>query len=105
MGIHRTLHSEPAPVEDSSGPENVDYPRPAVPGEENVDHPNPPLHTDEEAPLKKEKKHSNHEKEKKLKEREYRKIEATMPTRDMLGGKGGFGAAGRIAQPAGRGLA
>ena len=55
--------------------------------------------------MKKEKKQWNHENEMKLKELARRKAENTRPSRDILGGKGGFGGAGRVLQPAGKGLA
>jgi hypothetical protein len=55
-------------------------------------------------PSKKEKKHWSHENEMKLKELAHRKAEGTRPSKDMLSGNKGFGAAGRIAQPAGKGL-
>jgi len=60
-----------------------------------------------EEPPKKEKRqgHGNHDNEKKVRESTYKKIEATMPTRDALGGKSGFGAAGRVLQPIGKGFA
>jgi len=94
-------NSESAPVQEISAPENIDYPRPAAPGNEQTHHSNPP-HTEEEIPLKKEKKHENGLK---LKELAHRKAENTRPSRDVLGGKGGFGGAGRVLQPAGKGLA
>ncbi|KAM6498862.1 hypothetical protein JOM56_006810 [Amanita muscaria] len=82
-----------------------DYPRPPPPGEDQPEH----LHTggEEEVPPKKEKKHNMHDNEKKIRESPFYKVEMTRPTRDA-GGKGGFGggfgAAGRIAQPAGKGF-
>lgn len=68
------------------------------------------LHTgpEEEVPLKKEKRHNMHDNEKKIKESPLWKAETTRPTRDTVGtgkmGMGGFGASGRIAQPAGKGF-
>lgn len=69
-------------------------------GEEHV---HPPHNNEEEVP-KKDKKQGNSENEKKLKELAHRKADATRPTRDTQGGGKNFGAAGRIAQPAGKGL-
>jgi hypothetical protein len=81
-----------------------DYPRPPAPGEEQAEH----LHTggEEEVPHKKEKKHNMHDNERKIKESPLWKVEMTRPTRDSTGktGHGSFGAAGRIAQPSGKGL-
>ena len=80
-----------------------DYPRPAPPSEEHTEL----VHTapEEEVPPKKEKRHNMHDNEKKIRESPLWKVEMTRPTRDTSGaGKTGFGAAGRIAQPAGRGL-
>jgi len=68
------------------------------------------LHTgpEEEVPPKKEKRHNMHDNEKKIKESPQWKAETTRPTRDTVGtgksGTGGFGAGGRIAQPAGKGF-
>ncbi|KAK2462857.1 hypothetical protein APHAL10511_005055 [Amanita phalloides] len=81
-----------------------DYPRPAPPGEEHPD----PLHTgpEEEVP-KKEKKHNMHDNEKKIRESPFWKAGMTQPTRDTGAGKmglAGFGAGGRIGQPAGKGF-
>lgn len=55
-------------------------------------------------PPKKEKKHGSHENERKLKELAHRKAEITRPTKDLMPGNKGFGASGRIAQPAGKSL-
>jgi hypothetical protein len=105
QGHSLNVYSESAPVEAaSSGPENVDYPRPVAPGDEQIQHPNPPPHTDEEVPSKKEKKHGIHDNEIKLKELAYRKAENTRPSKDMIGGNKSYGAGGRIAQPAGKGF-
>jgi hypothetical protein len=102
-----TNNSESTPADNAGttddDPAAADYPRPAPPGEEH-EHP-PPPHNEEEVPLKKEKKHGNHENEKKLKELAHRKEEANRPTRDIQSGPKGFGAGGRIAQPAGKGFA
>jgi len=79
-------------------PEDTDYPRPAPP----QDLPN----NEEEAPKKdKRQGHGNHENEKKVREAAHKKAEATRPTRDALGGKSGFGGAGRVLQPSGKGFA
>jgi hypothetical protein len=37
-----------------------------------------------------------------LQESAYRKAEASVPTKDHVGGKSGYGGGGRIAQPAGK---
>ncbi|KAF8661414.1 hypothetical protein AX16_001333 [Volvariella volvacea WC 439] len=79
-----------------------DYPRPAAPGE-GEEHTNNTPH-EEEAPPKKEKKHNQHENERKMKESAHWKVEYTRPTRDTQPGSRSFGAAGRIAQPAGKAL-
>ncbi|KII94217.1 hypothetical protein PLICRDRAFT_36464 [Plicaturopsis crispa FD-325 SS-3] len=84
-----TLPSEPRSV-------TPDYPRPAAPGEEQ-EHYAPPHH--DEDPLKKDKKQQKH-----IYDMQGRKADIRRPTRDLLGGKGAFGGAGRIAQPAGKGL-
>lgn len=77
--------------------ENTDYPRPAGHGEEEA---HPPPHNEEEVPKKKKHHgHGNHD-DNRLLESAYRKAEASMPTRDHVGGKNGFGAGGRISQPA-----
>ncbi|KAF9469520.1 hypothetical protein BDZ94DRAFT_1242596 [Collybia nuda] len=94
--------AEPSPVEPETAPETLDYPRPAPPGEEQV-HAHPPLHTEEDN-IKKDRKHGSHENEQKLKELAHHKAEMTRPTKDVAGGHKGFGAGGRIAQPAGKGL-
>ena len=78
------------------GPSTVevtDYPRPAPPGE---DHPETHAHhnNDEELP-RKEKKHHD------MKEQKAR---PNLPTRDVPIANKGFGAGGRIDQPAGKGL-
>jgi len=78
--------------------ENTDYPRPADHGEEQA---HVPPHNEDEVPKKKHHRHGNHD-DNRLLESAYRKAEATRPTRDHVGGKNGFGAAGRIAQPAGK---
>jgi len=77
--------------------EETDYPRPAPPHD---------LMNNEEPP-KNEKRHihRNHDHEKKMMEVAYKKMEATQPTRDSLGGKNGFGGAGRLVQPSAKGLA
>ncbi|PFH48122.1 hypothetical protein AMATHDRAFT_66224 [Amanita thiersii Skay4041] len=81
-----------------------DYPRPAAPGEEQQQHlQHSPTH-EEESPFRKEKKHNAHDNEKKFKESSHWKLEATRPTRDAIAGNKAFGASGRIAQPAGKGL-
>ena len=77
--------------------EPLDYPRPAAPGEGR----HAPPHHDEEAPLRREKKH---ESDKKQQELLSRKAEANRPTRDAVGTAKGYGAGGRIAQPAGKGF-
>ena len=79
--------------------ENADYPRPAPQGEGDDQTQHPPPHNEEETP-KKDKKHGHgtHDKNR-LKESGYGKLDATMPSKDHLGAKHGFGAAGRIGQP------
>ncbi|KAF5384934.1 hypothetical protein D9615_000980 [Tricholomella constricta] len=92
--------SEPAPAPPSSP---ADYPRPVHPTDDQAQaplNPPPPPHHEEEAPPKKEKKHTNYENEKHLRDLAHRKIESTRPSKDIMGGHKGFGAAGRIAQPA-----
>jgi hypothetical protein len=83
--------------------ENPDYPRPAPQGEGEEQAQHPPH--EEEAP-KKEKKHGHgsHDNNR-LKESVYRKVDATAPSKDHLGSKHSFGAAGRIGQPTGKVLA
>jgi len=95
-----TVTSEPAPVKAGLGPEN-DYPRPTAPGDGQIHHHNPP-HTEEEVPSK--EKHWNHESELKLRDMAHRKTESTRPSKDMIGVNKGYGAGGRIAQPAGKGF-
>ncbi|KAG5717981.1 hypothetical protein E4T56_gene1727 [Termitomyces sp. T112] len=84
----------------------TDYPRPVhtTTGTDEQAHAPPPPHHEDEPP-KKEKRHQNHEHEKHLRDLAQRKSEATRPSKDLMGGNKGFGAAGRIAQPAGRSLA
>lgn len=89
--------------------ENADYPRPAAQGEgeeqaqeqaQTQNH--PPPHNEEEPP-KKEKKHGHGGRDQnRLKESAYRKLNATAPSKDHLGSKHSFGAAGRIGQPMGK---
>lgn len=57
-------------------------------------------HEDEPPKKEKHQRHGSHDNEKKIRESGYKKVEATMPTRDVLGGKVGFGGAGRLGQPA-----
>ncbi|KAG5641330.1 hypothetical protein DXG03_005487 [Asterophora parasitica] len=87
--------SEPAPVEHNE-PVESDYPRPVQHRHEQGQAPPPPYH-EEERPPKKEKKHTSHENEKHMRDR---KIDSTRPSKDIMNGNKGFGAAGRIAQPA-----
>jgi len=90
--------SEHTPTSPTGTVDHVDYPRPAPPGEDTQGH---SPHNEDEAPKKEKKKHGNHD-EKKLRDAN-RKAEATRPTREAAGGgKSGFGAGGRIAQPAGK---
>ncbi|KAG6916872.1 hypothetical protein DXG01_004853, partial [Tephrocybe rancida] len=98
-----TAPAEPAPAEPSPP---ADYPRPVHTGTGAEDQVHaPPPHHEDEAPPKKEKKHMNHETEKHLRDLAQRKVEATRPSKDSIGGHNkGFGAAGRIAQPAGKSL-
>ncbi|KAF7340983.1 hypothetical protein MSAN_02083700 [Mycena sanguinolenta] len=92
---------EPAPAVAPTVAEPLDYPRPAPPqppaGEEAIAHLPPPQHNDEEAP-RKDKRHDGNER--KLMELAQRKAEMTRPTRIQKNNTKGFGAAGRIAQPA-----
>ncbi|KAF8633530.1 hypothetical protein AX15_001335 [Amanita polypyramis BW_CC] len=106
---HTKPHNITVPARPKSAGHNSpipDYPRPAPPGEEHTE----VLHThtgpEEEVPPKKERKHNTHDNEKKIRESPLWKVEMTRPTRNALsnGKTGGFGAAGRISQPAGRGL-
>lgn len=77
--------------------EAADYPRPAAQGD---DQPDATPQKEEEAP-KKEKKHDHGgHNEKRMKENPSHKLDATRPTRDHMANKHGFGAAGRIGQPA-----
>jgi len=78
--------------------EDTDYPRPAPPHDV--------VNSEEELPKKEKRQgHGSHDNEKKVRESVYKKMEATMPTRDALGGKSGFGGAGRVLQPSGKGFA
>ncbi|KAF7347179.1 hypothetical protein MVEN_01472600 [Mycena venus] len=94
-------HPAPEPAAATATPpvvEPVDYPRPAPPtvGDEAV-HVPPPPHNEEET-QRRDKRHDN---ERKLLELAQRKAEMTRPTRIPKNNVGkGFGAAGRIAQPA-----
>jgi len=101
---HASSGSPPADKSTSNHPEDTDYPRPAAHGDEHGEQLHVPPPTEEEVP-KKEKKHihGNHD-EHRLMESSYRKAETTRPTRDTAAQKGPFGAAGRIAQPAGKTL-
>ncbi|KAN0100093.1 hypothetical protein V8E55_000077 [Tylopilus felleus] len=93
----------PAPTHPT---ENADYPRPTAAQGDGDDAQHPPPHNEEEAP-KKEKKHGHgggHDKNK-LKESVQHKVESTMPSKDHMGTKHSFGAAGRIGQPTGKVLA
>jgi len=89
----------PAPPLAPESPSEEDYPRPAPPqylvNEELV-----------KEPPKKDKRqgHGNHDTEKKVREGAHSKADATRPTRDAFGGKSGFGGAGRVSQPGGKGL-
>jgi len=91
----------PAPG-DTPGPEptskDTDYPRPAPPQD---------LVNNEEEPPKKDKRqgHGNHDNEKRVRGDTYGKAETNRPTRDAPGGKSGFGGAGRVLQPSGKGFA
>ncbi|KAG1742688.1 uncharacterized protein EDB91DRAFT_291767 [Suillus paluster] len=79
--------------------ENTDYPRPAGHGDEEA---HDPPHNEEELPKKKKHHgHGSHD-DNRLQESAYRKAEASRPTKDNVGGKSGYGASGRIAQPAGK---
>ncbi|KAJ7238766.1 hypothetical protein B0H12DRAFT_1137093 [Mycena haematopus] len=95
------LRTEPAPAAAPSVEEPLDYPRPAPPhaaaGDEPIAHVPPPPHNDEEA-QRKDKKHDGNER--KLMELEKHKAEMTRPTRIPKNNAKGFGAGGRIAQPA-----
>jgi len=94
-------HINPVPVDAPASEqtsEDTDYPRPAPPQD---------LVDNQEEPPKKEKRqgHGNHDNEKKMREGTYKKMDATRPTRDAIGGKVGFGGAGRVLQPSGKGFA
>lgn len=76
--------------------EPTDYPRPT---------PRQSLTDNEDDQPRKEKRqgYGSHEVEKKMRDGGHRKSNMdTMPTRDSIGGKGGFGGAGRVLQPSGR---
>ncbi|KAF8547561.1 hypothetical protein OG21DRAFT_1517244 [Imleria badia] len=89
--------SAPAP----NPAEDADYPRPAAQGDGDDQAQHPPPHNEEEAPKKEKHGHGSHDKNR-LKESVYRKVDATTPSKDHLGAKQGFGAAGRIGQPMGK---
>ncbi|KAG6808019.1 hypothetical protein H0H92_005669 [Tricholoma furcatifolium] len=96
--------AERAPAEPGTP---ADYPRPVhtETGAGADEHAPPPPHHEDEVP-KKEKKHRdmNHEMEKHLRDLAQRKVDATRPSKDMMGAHKGFGAAGRISQPSGKSL-
>ncbi|RDB24415.1 hypothetical protein Hypma_008452 [Hypsizygus marmoreus] len=96
---HHAATEPAATIEPTPAADNVDYPRPVAHGGEQVQA-NPPPYIEEEAPLKRDK-HS-HDVERQLREFAQRKDETTRPSKDMTAGHKGFGAAGRIAQPAGK---
>jgi len=109
VGGRRLSVSKPKPR--PSGPATVDNQVPE-PASDDVDYPRPAppqdvMHNEEHEVPKKEKRqgHRNHDNEKKLRDGALRKEEANRPTKDVLGGRGGFGAAGRVVQPAGKGFA
>jgi len=85
----------PAPEPESG---DVDYPRPAPPQDST--------NNEEETPKKEKRQgHGNHDNDKKVRDGVHRKVEMTRPTRDAPGGKFGFGGAGRLVQPSGKGFA
>jgi len=86
----------PAPAPESTFEDN-DYPRPAPPHD---------INNDEGEPPKRERRqgHGNHGGGKKVRECVHRKTEPAKPTRDVIGGKIGFGGAGRLLQPGGKGF-
>ncbi|KIJ13787.1 hypothetical protein PAXINDRAFT_100481 [Paxillus involutus ATCC 200175] len=94
---HATSGALPTNATDQA--ENTDYPRPTAQG---AGEEHPPPHNEEEAP-KKEKKHGHgsHD-QSRLKESGYRKVGATMPSKDHLTSEHCFGARGRVVQPTGR---
>jgi len=110
VGGRRLSVSKPKPR--TNGPASADVPAPA-PTAAATDYPRPAppqdLVNNEDEPPKKDKRqgHGNHDhdNEKKAQEAVYRKAEATRPTRDAIGGKSGFGGAGRVLQPGGKGFA
>ncbi|KIM69903.1 hypothetical protein SCLCIDRAFT_490065 [Scleroderma citrinum Foug A] len=87
-------HATSTSPKTTTGSDNADYPRPAAQGDEQ---PEATPQKEEDAP-KKEKKHGRGEK--RPRENFNDKVEATRPTKDHMASKHGFGAAGRIAQPA-----
>ena len=77
----------------------MDYPRPAPPQ-------SPTDNEDDQPKREKRQGYGGHEMEKKMRGSGHRKSDVdTMPTRDSVGGKGGFGGAGRVLQPSGKELA
>ncbi|THU84236.1 hypothetical protein K435DRAFT_783872 [Dendrothele bispora CBS 962.96] len=92
--------TEPVPetttVELSSDQEQpTDYPRPVAGTEQQQQHAPHHNHNEEEIPAKKDKK--SH-----FDLFAHKKTEETKPTREFQAGNKGFGAGGRIAQPAGK---
>ncbi|KAF4604537.1 hypothetical protein EYR40_003311 [Pleurotus pulmonarius] len=91
----QTTNESKVDVQKVDEPEVIDYPRPTAPGEERS---HPPPHYDET----KKEKHSSHDA--RLKDLARAKAEATMPTKGIKSSGKGYGACGRIAQPAGKSL-
>lgn len=60
---------------------------------------------DDEHPKKEKRQgYGTHDSEKKVRESTHKKAEVIKPTKDASGGKGGFGGAGRVLQPSGKGF-
>lgn len=89
---HSQQESASASSESSDNPD-IDYPRPSAPSEERP-HNDSHNHYRDEDPVKKEKRHQTRI--------VHTKSESTMPTREPQNLAKGFGAGGRIAQPAGK---
>jgi len=98
-----TQLTEPAGSDEATNNETAadDYPRPAPPSEgQQADHRDAHHQYQDEEQARKEKKHPSNEK---MKEYAHWKAETTRPTRYVQGNvMKGWGASGRIAQPAGK---
>ncbi|EPQ60183.1 hypothetical protein GLOTRDRAFT_123940 [Gloeophyllum trabeum ATCC 11539] len=101
--LRKTSASEPIDPGVTTHDPPADYPRP---NGQSGDHDGAHHHNEEEIPRREKRQgHNNTEKELKIRENARRKAEMNRPSKDIgFGGKDGA-RGGRIAQPAGKGVA